>query len=132
MQRCQRKPDFWSAEDAGRVFALEMAFYVAAESISGLGGGLMFDRLLMTTRDVSAVMFAVSACSAVRLPVLAPPLPVHSHRHGIATRVRGGLEATQYTLCEIKDVSRSHLIPPCSLIRITTMNSSTPIASRRC
>lgn len=89
MQRCQRKPDVWSAEGAGRVFALEMAFYVAAESISGLGGGLMFDRLLMTTRDVSAVMFAVSACSAVRLPAPAHALPVHSYHYGSAPRREG-------------------------------------------
>lgn len=85
----------WAAA-AGRVFALEMAFYVSTEMVSLLLGGVLFDRLHLTTRGVAAVMACVGVCCAVSrvqgLPcrptrlhtVLARPThrrPVDSHGH---------------------------------------------------
>ena len=128
MQLCRSKPTNWSEEGAGRVFALEMAFYVAAESISGLGGGLMFDRLLMSTRAVAAVMFAVSACSAARRPFLPPPppppcqhtltalsqpLPSYCQCTLIAMAFLRGERWFRGYAVHMYPVSRSHLIPPC-------------------
>lgn len=54
----------WAAA-AGRVFALEMAFYVSTEMVSLLLGGVLFDRLHLTTRGVAAVMACVGVCCAV-------------------------------------------------------------------
>jgi hypothetical protein len=53
------------ATAAGRVFALEMAFYVSTEMVSLLLGGALFDRLHLTTRGVAAVMACVGVCCAV-------------------------------------------------------------------
>lgn len=71
---------------AGRIFALEMAFYVTAESISGVGGGLMFDRLHLTTLQVSGVMFVISMISTVLFPPPPSP-PVHAHAFPHATHL---------------------------------------------
>lgn len=43
-----------------------MAFFVSTETISGLLGGVMFDELHLSTRDVAITMAAVAALSAVR------------------------------------------------------------------
>lgn len=51
---------------AGRVFAVEMAFYTVAETVSGLWGGFMFDSLAMSTQGASGVMAAVAAVITVR------------------------------------------------------------------
>jgi hypothetical protein len=53
---------------AGRVFALEMAFYVSTETISLLLGGVMFDKLHLSTRGVASVMAAIGFCCAVSHP----------------------------------------------------------------
>ncbi len=52
---------------AGRVFALEMAAYVVAQTGSSLWGGYMFDDLRLSPRGVSLLMIAPSAVVTVRL-----------------------------------------------------------------
>ena len=42
-----------------------MAFYVFTEMVSLLLGGVLFDRLHLTTRGVAAVMACVGVCCAV-------------------------------------------------------------------
>lgn len=59
VQQCSLPP-------AGRVFALEMAFFVSTETASGLMGGVMFDDWHLGTRGVAAIMCGVAAACAVR------------------------------------------------------------------
>ncbi len=72
-QRARRRPCPNCSSDspgfvagAGRVFALEMAFFVSTETVSGLLGGLMFDNLQMRTQAVAGVMAIIAAVIAVR------------------------------------------------------------------
>ena len=51
---------------AGRVFAVEMALYTIAETVSGFWGGFMFDGLRLSTQGSSFVMAIVGTAVTVR------------------------------------------------------------------
>jgi hypothetical protein len=48
------------------VFAVEMAFYTVAETVSGFWGGFMFDGLHLSTQGAAGVMAVVGAAVTVR------------------------------------------------------------------
>ena len=66
---------------AGRVFAVEMALYTIAETVSGFWGGFMFDGLRLSTQGSSGVMAVVATAVTVRdgLPIFLDYL--HAQRH---------------------------------------------------
>ena len=57
---------------AGRVFAVEMALYTVAETVSGFWGGFMFDGLRLSTQGSSGVMAVVATAVTVRGRVRGP------------------------------------------------------------
>ena len=85
---------------SGRVFAVEMAFYTVAETVSGLGGGAMFDGLHLSTQGVSAVMAVVAAVVTVRslclVCVLCLSWPLHEQHPCLATAL---------TICALTGIS---------------------------
>jgi len=52
---------------AGRVFAVEMALYTIAETVSGFWGGFMFDGLRLSTQGSSGVMAVIATAVTVRV-----------------------------------------------------------------
>ena len=101
---------------AGRVFAVEMAFYTVAETVSGLGGGAMFDGLHLSTQGVSGVMAVVAAVVTVRntdpdqRPHSSSPLPAQQGASNSASHLR----ACQHLGCKLSLIGTWRLRFPAS------------------